>query len=199
MAILKEPPVEAPQPEPGQLPTQTARREAPPEPLRAPPKRRRPLLWLAAFAVIVLGGALFLILGGDDDSTAPRSQSVNAPSGMPMTGGSGASQSASSTVQVQLGEMYVKPSASTVPAGKVKFVARNVGSVEHELMIERMPIRMDAPGMPTEDAAMGMIDEMGSMDRGEMTLRLTPGKYELFCNVPGHYAAGQRTTLTVTR
>ena len=142
---------------------------------------------------------LFLILGGDDDSTTPRSQSVNAPSGMPMTGGSGTSQSASSTVQVQLGEMYVKPSASTVPAGRVKFVARNVGSVEHELMIERMPIRLDAPGMPTEDAAMGMIDEMGSMDRGEMTLRLTPGKYELFCNVPGHYAAGQRTTLTVTR
>jgi uncharacterized cupredoxin-like copper-binding protein len=32
-----------------------------------------------------------------------------------------------------------------------------------------------------------------------MTLKLMPGKYMLFCNVPGHYAAGQHTVLTVTQ
>jgi uncharacterized cupredoxin-like copper-binding protein len=195
MATVKEPPLGKAQAESGQPP---APHPVSPEPMRGPPKRRRPLLWLVAIAVIVLGGALFLILAGDDDSATPRSQSAKAPSGMPMTGGSGGSQGANSTVQVELGEMYVKPSVTTVRAGKVKFAARNVGSVEHELMVERMPIRMDAPGMPTEDAALGMIEDMGPMHRGQMTLRLKPGKYELFCNVPGHYAAGQRTTLTVS-
>ena len=166
--------------------------------LPTPPKRRRPLLWVVALAVIVLAGALFLVLRGDDVAPAPRTESENTPSGMPMMGGSGASQGAITTVEVELGEMYVKPSVSTVRAGKVKFVARNVGRVEHELMVERMPIKMDAPGMPTEDAAIGMIEEMAPMHGGRMTLRVRPGNYELFCNVPGHYAAGQRTTLTVT-
>ena len=36
------------------------------------------------------------------------------------------------------------------------FVARNVGQIKHEFMIERMPIKFDAPGRPTESAAQGM-------------------------------------------
>ena len=31
-----------------------------------------------------------------------------------------------------------------------------------------------------------------------LTLNLKPGKYQLFCNVPGHYAAGQHIPFTVT-
>lgn len=185
MTAVKEPPA-APQPRSVQRDT-----------LPSPPKRRRWLLWLAAL-ILVLAGALFLVLSGDDDAPTPVTQSQNAPSGMPMTGGSGASPAAARTVEVELGEMYVKPSDSTVQAGKVMFIARNVGRIEHELMIERMPIKMDGPGMPTEDAAIGMIEEMAPMHRGRMTLRLSPGDYELFCNIPGHYASGQRTTLTVT-
>ena len=30
-----------------------------------------------------------------------------------------------------------------------------------------------------------------------MTLTLAPGRYELICNLPGHYAAGMFTELTV--
>jgi hypothetical protein len=36
--------------------------------------------------------------------------------------------------------MWVRPSTNSVPAGKVTFVARNMGHVTHELMVERMPI-----------------------------------------------------------
>lgn len=178
--------------------TATEERAVQRDTLPGPPKRRWPLLWLAALAAIVVAGALFLVLSGDDDAATQRTTPGSAPSGMPMVGGSTASRGAASTVNVELGEMYVKPSVDTVEAGRITFVARNVGRVEHELMVERMPIKMDAPGMPTEDAAIGMIEEMPSMQRGRMTLRLTPGEYELFCNVQGHYAAGQRTTLTVT-
>jgi hypothetical protein len=45
---------------------------------------------------------------------------------------------------------------------------------------------------------MGMIEDMSSGSSGRMTVRLSPGTYVLFCNVPGHYAAGQHTTFTVT-
>jgi uncharacterized cupredoxin-like copper-binding protein len=43
-----------------------------------------------------------------------------------------------------------------------------------------------------------MVQEMRPGQSGRVTLRLKPGKYELFCNVPGHYAAGQHTVFTVT-
>jgi uncharacterized cupredoxin-like copper-binding protein len=103
------------------------------------------------------------------------------------------------TVNVTLGEMYVRPSRTTISAGKVTFAAKNVGMLEHELMIERAPIKMSSPGHPIEDAAMGMIDDMGHLGTGKMTLKLTPGTYVLFCNVSGHYAAGQHTQFTVTK
>ena len=103
------------------------------------------------------------------------------------------------TVNVALGEMYVRPSRSTITAGKVTFVARNMGMLTHELMIERMPMKMSGPGKPIESAAQGMIADMGHGGTGKMTIKLAPGTYMLFCNVPGHYASGQHTLFTVTR
>jgi len=80
----------------------------------------------------------------------------------------------------------------------VTFNATNAGQVPHELMIERMPIKMDAPNQPNEDAAQGMIDDMSPGQSGSMTLNLKAGTYELFCNAPGHYALGQHTMFKVT-
>ena len=114
------------------------------------------------------------------------------------TGASGGA-AAARTVKVTLGEMYVHPSRSTITAGKVTFLALNRGMLTHELMIERAPIKMESPGHPVEKAAMGMIDDMDHMGTGKVTLKLTPGTYELFCNVSGHYAAGQHTLFTVTK
>ena len=66
-------------------------------------------------------------------------------------------------------------------------------------MIERAPIKMTSPNQPNEDAAQGMIDDMSTGQAGRMTVRLSPGRYVLFCNAPGHYAAGQHTTFTITK
>lgn len=101
-------------------------------------------------------------------------------------------------VSATLGEFWVRPNVTSVPAGKVEFTARNVGQVPHELMVERMPMVMDASGLPKEDAAQGMIEDMAPGQTGHMTLTLKPGRYMLFCNLPGHYAAGQHTMFTVT-
>jgi uncharacterized cupredoxin-like copper-binding protein len=102
------------------------------------------------------------------------------------------------TIDVKLGEMWVKPNYTSVKAGRVTFAATNTGQLEHELMIERMPLKMDAPGRPNEEAAQGMIEDMEPGESGRMTLKLTPGQYVLFCNVAGHYAAGQHIRFNVT-
>ena len=160
------------------------------------------------FSVAALAVALIRTGGnGNNNSTAATPGAV-AGTGMGagmMNGAAGNSQATAPLVNgahvinVRLGEMYVRPSVTSVPAGKVTLNATNMGMLTHELMIERMPIKFQAPGKPIESAAQGMIADMGSGQRGHMTLKLTPGKYMLFCNVPGHYAAGQHTVLTVTR
>jgi uncharacterized cupredoxin-like copper-binding protein len=103
------------------------------------------------------------------------------------------------TVYVQLGDIWVAPTVASVHAGKVTFKAKNVGQLPHELMIERMPMKFDAPMQPNEDAAQGMIPDMDGGASGQMTVRLRPGTYTLFCNVDGHYAAGQHITFNVTK
>src|SRR5262249_7989005 len=101
-------------------------------------------------------------------------------------------------VYVQLGDFWVAPTVTSIHAGRVTFMAKNVGMAPHELMIERAPIKLSAPGKPIEDAAQGMIDDMKTGQTGRMTLNLRPGTYVLFCNVPGHYASGQHMQFTVS-
>lgn len=103
------------------------------------------------------------------------------------------------TVYVQLGDYWVAPAVSQVRAGKVTFMARNTGMAPHELMIERAPIKMMGPGRPDEMATQGMIEYMTSGHSGHTTLRLSPGNYLLFCNVPGHYSYGQHIPFTVVK
>jgi len=106
---------------------------------------------------------------------------------------------AKGTVYVQLGDIWVAPTVSSVKAGKVVFKATNVGKLTHELMVERLPMKFDAPMQPNEDAAQGMIPDMDGGASGQMTMHLRPGKYMLFCNVEGHYMAGQHMVFTVTK
>jgi uncharacterized cupredoxin-like copper-binding protein len=164
------------------------------------------LLFAFLALAISLVAVLVAVLAGDDNGNdGAQLRGRSASSGPAMAGGMMGSRAAGNsapagvrTVQVQLGEMWVKPQYTSVQAGKVTFVARNTGQAEHELMVERTPIKFDSPGRPTEDAAVGMIEDMEPGMSGRMTLKLTPGTYNLFCNVPGHYAAGQHTRFTVT-
>jgi uncharacterized cupredoxin-like copper-binding protein len=175
-------------------------------------KRRNSGLWLAAlFALLLASAALIAVALGSNDSqnaaTSMHNQMSGSAGGM-MGAGSAGSGAATATskpaagpahvVTSQLGDYWVRPNVTSVPAGNVTFKATNVGKVEHELMVERMPIKMDGPGQPNEEAAQGMIEDMEPGESGQMTLNLKPGMYMLFCNVPGHYALGQHTMLKVT-
>lgn len=100
-------------------------------------------------------------------------------------------------IATELGEMFVKPATTTVKAGKVTFAAKNAGVLPHMLMVEKTPIKLQAPGQPDEAAALGDTGIIQPGKSKNLTVMLKAGTYELFCNVPGHYAAGQKTTITV--
>ncbi|MFD8078278.1 sulfocyanin-like copper-binding protein [Streptomyces sp. NPDC059718] len=91
----------------------------------------------------------------------------------------------------------------------------NAGALTHEAVVLPLPASQAVGEWPI--GAQGRIAETGSLGEasrscgagegdgitsGTMawtTLRLQPGRYELVCNLPGHYAAGMYTELDVTR
>jgi uncharacterized cupredoxin-like copper-binding protein len=162
----------------------------------------------SVFALALSVGALVVGLGRDGDHSATNGNMMRstAPASGMMAGAGGHGEFTASmmaaatkrTVYVQLGDYWAAPAVSSVPAGKVTFIARNVGKVPHEFMVESMPMRFDAPMRPDEDAAQGMIEDMNAGQSGRLTTKLRPGTYMLFCNLPGHYSAGQHIRFKVT-
>ena len=175
-----------------------------------------PLTLVLSVAALALSIAAFVVALSNDSSgksgsvmpaAAARTGMMSGGASQGMMSGSDArgrfsaatiAQAARGKVYVQLGDYWVAPSVASVRAGKVSFYATNVGKVPHELMVERMPIKFDSPMHPTEDAALGMVEDMDTGETGRMTVDLSPGRYMLFCNVTGHYAAGQHTVVRVT-
>jgi hypothetical protein len=94
---------------------------------------------------------------------------------------------AGTTVQVRLSEWRVELSQASVPAGEVTFEVSNGGSIPHALEVEghgvERELRLLQPGA-----------------NGTLTLRLSPGRYEVYCPVGGesHRRLGMLATLTVT-
>lgn len=79
-------------------------------------------------------------------------------------------------------EMRYSPSRIAVAAGQVPVVLRNEGLVVHDLRIE------DEPSLLVE-AAPGKT--------ATATWELSKGRYEIYCSLPGHRAAGMEGVLEV--
>ncbi len=93
-----------------------------------------------------------------------------------------------------------------VPAGEVTFNVTNASTVMvHEMMVlpvedvtKQLPYDADKKQVDEEKA--GTIGEVAETDPGKsgtVTLKLKPGTYMLFCNMPGHYMMGLWTMITV--
>lgn len=98
------------------------------------------------------------------------------------------------TVTVRLREFKVVPSVAGVRAGRVTFVARNVGRLPHDLVVLRTnlaPSRLPLVGTRAKEVGrQGKTAVFGAGQTRRLTLTLRPGKHVLICNVPGHYRAG---------
>jgi len=103
------------------------------------------------------------------------------------------------TVAVKLGEMFVRPNVTQVAAGKVTFTVQNTGKLVHEMIVAKAPVAVPTGGgKASERNSVGEVAELTPGKSGTTKISLKPGKYILFCNVPGHYAAGQKAAFTVT-
>ncbi len=109
--------------------------------------------------------------------------------------------------------MVLHTSTGTVPAGQVSLVAANRGWRTHELVV--LPLAAGQAAGRRTPGADGRVDEAGSLGEasascaagegdgiasgstGWTSLRLTPGRYELVCNLPHHYADGMHRLLVV--
>jgi hypothetical protein len=112
------------------------------------------------------------------------------------------------------GMMRVVVSTTSVPHGTVTLRVANVGVMRHELVILPLPAGQQ-PGS-RDVGSDGTVDENGSVGEasrscgagagdgiapraaGWVSLTLPTGRYELVCNLPGHYAAGMFAELDVT-
>lgn len=91
------------------------------------------------------------------------------------------------------------PSAKIVRAGKVTFLVKNAGTIEHELVVLRterhhhaLPVK---GGRAVEMGLQGEVEELEPGESARLTIALKPGKYVLLCNLLGHYKAGQFAAL----
>jgi uncharacterized cupredoxin-like copper-binding protein len=121
-----------------------------------------------------------------------------APMGFAMEG---------AAMAVDKASMGVKVDVTTIPAGTVTFEATNESKdFVHEMLIS--PIMDDSTPLPyladenrvDEDAAghLGEVSELDPGAKGALTIDLKPGRYILFCNIPGHYVMGMWTLIDVT-
>jgi uncharacterized cupredoxin-like copper-binding protein len=98
------------------------------------------------------------------------------------------------SVPVKLNEFNLLPARQGAPAGKVTFVVKNVGKVEHEFVVvsTKKPAGLLLKGNEADEAgAVGEIGELATGQTKKLTLKLKKGHYALLCNVSGHYVAGQ--------
>jgi uncharacterized cupredoxin-like copper-binding protein len=102
------------------------------------------------------------------------------------------------TVKATLNEMRITVSATRVAAGKVTFVVRNAGTVEHELLVIPWPKAGKlsvAHFRADEGASLGEVSELKPGKTGRVTLELQPGRYLLICNLSGHYQLGMQAAI----
>jgi uncharacterized cupredoxin-like copper-binding protein len=110
---------------------------------------------------------------------------------------------AGAVVRVTERDFRIAVAPAQVRAGDVRLLLRNKGPDAHELIIVRaskgrLPLRTD--GMTVDEEALAAVETIEAQPPGathELRLHLKPGRYELYCNMAGHYLGGMRALLVV--
>ena len=108
-------------------------------------------------------------------------------------------------VRVTERDFHITVAPARVRAGAVRLLLRNQGPETHELIIVRSPRRtlpLRSDGLTVDEEALaratvGAEEGKGPGSVRQVLLRLKPGRYELFCNMAGHYLGGMRAELVV--
>lgn len=139
----------------------------------------------AAYPVVV--AAALCVLGG----CSPARRSAQGPG---------------SVVNVTERDFRISVVPTHLSPGDVVVSVHNRGPENHELIVVRagsstLPLRPD--GVTIDEDALAATT-VGALEPGapgsvrRLRLRLAPGRYEMFCNMAGHYLGGMRTELVVS-
>ena len=91
-------------------------------------------------------------------------------------------QSAAQTVEVTETEFRIALAGYKAKAGNFTFDVKNAGKIPHDLSIKGGPkTKLIQPGATAQ-----------------LVVTLKPGKYHLYCSVPGHEQAGMRVDITLS-
>jgi len=143
-------------------------------------------------------------------ATPARADSVVKVSLIDKTGATDMSQS----MQLGMGmkgdmnsaKMGIGINRKVVDRGKVRFDIVNLAStLVHEVIVapvidENQVLAYDAAKTRVDQETiqtLGQISEIDPNKSASMTLELKPGKYVLYCNLPGHYMAGMWAVIEV--
>ncbi len=165
-------------------------------------------------ACIGLVGALAGCAKNPSSATGVNSleDGVKIPSSAPVT-----------TVNVTLGDskglggpMTLTVSPATVPAGDVTFVVKNTGTIDHEAIVlktnvayNKLPVTYGGdPPAPVKTGADKVGEDTNIGETGDPNLKpgdtrtftiknLTPGNYDIVCNLARHYGKGMRAPLMI--
>ena len=108
--------------------------------------------------------------------------------GVALAAGAFHSSAAPSRVQVVAREYSFGLSRLHVKAGPAVIELANFGQDPHDLRIQRIGARHVAG-----------LGDVTPGARGELTLRLPPGRYSFWCSIANHRQLGMRAQLIVTR
>lgn len=98
------------------------------------------------------------------------------------------------TVRLRLDEYRIVPQAVTVPAGRIRIVARNTGRLTHNVAV----VQFDRPLGDEEEKQYARTPTAHPGDVVRTTVTLKPGKYRLVCTIANHDNLGQFGELKVT-
>jgi uncharacterized cupredoxin-like copper-binding protein len=151
---------------------------------------------IITMALASVAGAIATGCGGGGGGTTTQTQ------------GPAAGDSSGKALQIQMADAFFTPKDASAKAGSVTISAPNKGQLVHELVLaktsanpSKLPTTSDGEVDEAkleslgEDA--GEIADVAPGDTKQGTFKLTPGKYVMFCNIPGHYAQGMYGTITV--
>ena len=101
---------------------------------------------------------------------------------------------AASDLLVYAQEWSLWPSRGHLPAGTVYVELWNRGEDMHDAQIRRLNTHGKMVGR-----VLGKVQATLPGHISQATWHLKPGRYELFCSMPGHLRLGMHARLTVTR
>ena len=117
--------------------------------------------------------------------------------------GSGSTKRAERTVRVTERDFRIV-APKRVRRGDVTLSVRNKGPVHHELILVRrrggeLPLRGDDLTVDEDGLGSAVVAALEPESPGvhEIKAHLTPGRYELICNMSGHYMGGMEADMVV--